>query len=123
MKICGKRGEKKMKLVINGCYGGFSLSREAVLLGRELSGDPEWGGPCIKGDKHPDGQKVDSDYGGAGDLSRHDETLVKVVKKLGKKAGGNCSALEIVEVPDGLNYTIEEYNGNEWVAETHRTWR
>ena len=31
------------KVVYNACYGGFSLSREAVILARELSGDPEWG--------------------------------------------------------------------------------
>ena len=54
-------------------------------------------------------------------LSKHPD--VKVVKQLGKKAGGDCSSLEIVDVPEGLNYTIEEYDGNEWVAESHRTWR
>ena len=33
------------KVVINICYGGFSLSREAVLRAREISGDPKWGAP------------------------------------------------------------------------------
>ena len=38
------------KVVYNGCYGGFSLSREAILLARELSGNPTWGGACLKGE-------------------------------------------------------------------------
>jgi len=31
--------------------------------------------------------------------------------------------LAIVEIPDDVEYTIEEYDGNEHVAEAHRTWR
>jgi len=30
--------------------------------------------------------------------------------------------LKIVEIPDGTNYEIDEYDGNEHVAEVHRTW-
>lgn len=26
------------------------------------------------------------------------------------------------EVPDDVQWQIEEYDGREWVAETHRTW-
>jgi hypothetical protein len=25
-------------------------------------------------------------------------------------------------VPDGVEWTVEEYDGREWVAEVHRTW-
>jgi hypothetical protein len=31
--------------------------------------------------------------------------------------------LEIVEIPDDVEYTIEEYDGLEHIAEKHRTWR
>jgi hypothetical protein len=28
-----------------------------------------------------------------------------------------------VDIPDDVKWEIEEYDGNEWVAEVHRTWR
>ena len=30
--------------------------------------------------------------------------------------------LKIVDIPDGVNWEVEEYDGNEWIAETHRRW-
>jgi len=30
--------------------------------------------------------------------------------------------LKIVDIPDGVEWEIEEYDGMEWVAEKHRTW-
>ena len=39
-----KSNYSKHKVAINIECGGFALSREAVLLGRELSSNPEWGG-------------------------------------------------------------------------------
>lgn len=50
--------------------------------------------------------------------------LVKVVEELGsERASGPHAKLKIVEIPDDVEYTIEEYDGTEWVAEKHRTWR
>jgi hypothetical protein len=37
-------------------------------------------------------------------------------------ANGSFSRLKIVEIPDGVEWTIQEFDGNEWVAEKHRTW-
>lgn len=99
------------KVVINRCYGGFSLSREAVLLGRGLSGDPEWGGPTITGDKYDNGEPVDSDYGYV-KLPRHDKVLVEVVEKLGKAAGGSHADLKVKEIGSRY-YVIDEYDGME----------
>lgn len=111
-----------MKIVYNACYGGFSLSREAVLLARKISGDPEWGGPCIKGDFYkaygadPNNRKqVESDYGYIRDIERYDPVLVQVVEKLGKKASGECASLAIENVPKGSAYRIDEYDGYESV--------
>lgn len=61
-----------------------------------------------------------------GDIERHDPVLVRVVEELGGghriNASGQYSNLQIVEIPDGVEYTIEEYDGQEHIAETHRTW-
>ena len=40
----------------------------------------------------------------------------------GVKLDGQFSELKIVEVPDDVNWYIEEYDGMEHVAERHRTW-
>lgn len=56
------------------------------------------------------------------DLKRDDPNLVKTVKLLGKAANGYCAGLKIVDIPDGTDYVIEEYDGNEHIAEAHKTW-
>lgn len=47
--------------------------------------------------------------------------LVQVVEELGDRAGGPCACLKVVEIPADVKWTIEEYDGLEWVAEAHRT--
>ena len=56
-------------------------------------------------------------------IPRDCETLVQIVQELGKKADGDFSELRIVEVPEEVEWQIDEYDGQEWVAEKHRTWR
>lgn len=91
-----------MKVVINKCYGGFSLSKEAY----EALGE-KWDG-----------------YGFVFEISRADPKLVAVVEKLGcERASGSLAKLAVVEIPDGVEWSIEEYDGIEWIAEEHRTWR
>lgn len=41
---------------------------------------------------------------------------------LGEAADGGCASLKVVEIPDGTDYEIGEYDGMEHVAEKHRTW-
>tara|TARA_R110000782_G_scaffold169385_1_gene261292 strand:+ start:201 stop:560 length:360 start_codon:yes stop_codon:yes gene_type:complete len=105
------------KIVYNSCYGGFSLSREAILLAREISGDPKWNGPCIVGDTYGCGTKVDNDYGffDVDLIDRHDPVLVQVVEELGQLAGGNHASLKIYETTSKA-YRIDEYDGNETVV-------
>ena len=91
-------------IVINNCYGGFGLSEHAQSLYKEMAGitDENW---------HDR------------DVSRDDPYLVKIVRELGSEASGGYADLRIVEVPAGVEWDIAEYDGNEWVAEKHRTWR
>jgi hypothetical protein len=56
------------------------------------------------------------------DIKRDDQDLVAVVESLKKKANGACANLTVVEIPDDVSWSIQEYDGNEWVAEEHRTW-
>jgi hypothetical protein len=56
------------------------------------------------------------------DIARNDAALIQVVEELGNAASGSCADLKIVEVPDEVDWYVEEYDGNEWVAEKHRTW-
>lgn len=82
------------KVVINPCYGGFSLSERAMDRLRELKG-------------------VEKDnYIFLYDLPRHDKDLVKVVEELGELADGCCAELKVVEL-DFPAYYIEEYDGLE----------
>jgi hypothetical protein len=55
-------------------------------------------------------------------IARDDPYLVKVVHKLRETADGKHASLKIVEVPSDVDWTIDEYDGKEWVAEKHRIW-
>jgi len=68
----------------------------------------------------PDGD--DSGYFYDRDIPRDDPDMIKVVEELGEKANGKCASLKVVEIPDGTEWEIEEYDGNEWVSEKHGTW-
>lgn len=92
-----------MKLVINRCFGGFSLSplaQEALAQKKGRATAPQ--------DQRP--------------LDRADKDLVEIVEELGSLADGGYAELEVIEIPDGVNYTIEKYDGIESVHEVHRSW-
>lgn len=89
------------RIVINACYGGFGLSQKAILLHREKKG---------------------LGLNDRTDIPRDDATLLQVVEELGRRANGKHAELTIVEIPDGIEWEIEDYGGFEWVAEKHRIW-
>jgi len=137
------------KIVINQCYGGFGLSDAAYehLIGQgvpvkayvEPKLDPKTGlykhepdeeviydrtlGPDPFNDaKHIlfTGRYWETWLG----RNREDPRLIATIEALGTKANKPHTAeLVVVEIPDDVNYTIEEYDGLEHVAEVHRTWR
>ena len=90
------------RIVINKCHGGFGLSPRAKKRYEELSGE-----------------KVDYDR----DIQRDDPYLLQIVHELGLRADGNYAELKIVEIPEDVEWEIQEYDGLEWVAEKHRIWR
>lgn len=58
----------------------------------------------------------------AHDMPRDSADLIRVVEELGAAANGSCAALKIVEIPADAEWQVEEYDGNEWIAEQHRRW-
>jgi hypothetical protein len=56
------------------------------------------------------------------DIARDDPYLVKTVLDLGERANGRHAELKVVSLPENVNWTIDEYDGMEHVAERHRTW-
>lgn len=56
------------------------------------------------------------------EVPRDDPFLCKVIDELGDRANGDHADLKIVEIPADVEWEIFEYDGNEWVAEKHRTW-
>lgn len=137
------------EVVINSCFGGFGLSPKAVMEYAKLSGfnvypyvtdygsgdynkTTRWNNGdndmCIYwlkediGD-NPSSEKLNNaEWFHEHEIQRDDKILIQVVRKLKDKANGICALLNIVEIPDDVEYQIEEYDGNEHIAEKHRIW-
>lgn len=99
---------KKLKgiryVVINDDWGGFSLGDEAEARFKEMTG-------------------VTDENFSYYDIPRDDPYLVQIVREMGADANGKYSSLKIVEIPGDVAWEIGEYDGREWVAEKHRTWK
>lgn len=57
-----------------------------------------------------------------GDIDRTDPDLVAIIEKLGDKANGLLAKLKIVDIPDGVGYSIDNYDGVESIHEAHEVW-
>lgn len=149
-----------MKVVINKCFGGFGLSKRALLRLCELQGrkcfffksgypnntyipisvdDKSTYYEAFDIENFPEvfkAAKVEDkgDYLLSNAVykkheidtrpeNRSDPFLVQVVEELGSDVagGGSGTRLEIVEIPDGVNYEIDEYDGQESIHESHRS--
>jgi len=91
-----------MEVVINICFGGFGLSDDAMELYKTRKN--------IVGKLYPF------------EIPRNDPVFVDIVKELDEKVNSRYSELKVISIPDDIEYTIEEFDGKEWVAEIHRTW-
>lgn len=138
------------KVVINACFGGFGLSEAAMLRYAEIKGfrlwpvradrlsittywkvPPEQQPAPLPDDWRSTPKEVSDAYNAAyeahtlyeGDIARDDPALVQAVEELGTAANGFCAELRVVEIPADVQWEIDEYDGNEHIAETHRSWR
>lgn len=130
------------KVVINSCYGGFGLSKEACQRYWDIIGQQVWiedisktlglfevwlvppdqrikkKSPkqylAMKSEKQIEyNKKRQSETWNPTEVERNDPILVQVVEELGEKSGSKYAKLQVVEV-NGL-YKIDEYDGREWV--------
>ena len=139
-----------MKVVVNRCYGGFGLSDKAIEIVMRRKGlncfryrqtkykFSDGVEEYTRCDMFNDnslfvhyqtkdlGEKVDNlpneTYWYYGSLDRTDADLIAVVEELGKEANGSCASLEVVEIPDDVNWEIDDYDGIETIHEVHRIW-
>ena len=129
-----------MKIVINTCYGGFGLSKKAVMRWAELKGITLYADEKRHGNyfytipvaKYREYEKVAQEtkdwsalnevFFSENEIPRNDVHLVQVVEELGIKSWGRFSELKVVDVPDDVKWEIFEYDGMEHVAEKHRIW-
>lgn len=130
-----------MKIILNKCYGGFDVSKEAYMLyakkkGLELyqyASDFDNFKKCIY--KKTNDEALFKNYfikdmGDNIEISnedykkynlylnnehRQDPILIEVVEELGDKASGRFGKLEVVEIPDNCYYKIDEYDGIETI--------
>lgn len=139
-----------MKIVINSCYGGFGFSDAAYeRLGQlgvpirkyveERRGDNglyerhEENEGMVIFDSHLDGSESEIDsamrrligsrYWSTWEREqRANPLVVQTVEELGNAASDRFAKLKVVEIPDGIEWEIDEYDGIESIHEKHRSW-
>ena len=100
------------KVVLNDCFGGFSISLTAMKWLAENGRDEikAIAGTYLRKSPH-------EKFGvHCWDIQRHDPDLVRCVETLGYKANGCCAKLKLRELK-GNRYRIDEYDGYEEVYE------
>ena len=112
-----------MKVAINSCYGGFSLSSKAFIALAARNGidvvQTSESGSCVKTYATSSGMPIyERDFC----IDRADPDLIAVIEQLGTEADGFCSKLRIIDIPDDVEWEIEDYDGYESIHEVHRSW-
>lgn len=140
-----------MKVAINCKYGGFCLSAKLVKRLSELRGEPCYFFEDVWSEGDEKNLYVPLDINKIGnsphgywfaakvsnpseihygkntidcrDICRHDPLLIQAIEELGEDANSCVCQMKIVDIPDGVEYIIQENDGGiEWIAEKHRTW-
>ena len=106
-----------MKVAYNACYGGFSLSKAALVRLAELKG-VDLSGMEFNYSIFRDKKGNSFDYPD----DRNDKDLIKVIEELGDTANGPHADLQIEVIPDGASYEIDEYDGFESVEPPRQSW-
>ena len=98
------------KIVINKCFGGFALSDARMALYATLKGVTA----------HPD----DDDFPiQIWDIARDDPDLVSVVQQIPEDEGIVGTDLRVIEIPDDVDWQIDDWDGMEHIVDRKRIWR
>ena len=137
-----------MKVILNKCYGGFGVSQEAYELYAKKKGIEIFSYKLECRNDKPIYRKTDTgssilthvftkDFGDYVELSddnsekyilelrgnhREDPVLIEVVEELGERANSPFSKLVVVDIPDGMEYEIDEYDGLETLHQKVKKW-
>lgn len=139
-----------MKIVKNCCYGGFSPSARAYKeyfkkkgkpiffydqTGYKHNGNEEYTRRTTEDISGGTFHMVSKDFGKKikklpnkyyvyrdQDKLRIDKDFIKVVEELGKKASAEVSNLQVIEIPDDIEWEVSEYDGIETIEEKHNKW-
>lgn len=125
------------RVAYNTCFGGFGFHEKAVQWVRENKDSltdkydkedvEEIADSTLSGELYPDGsgpKSENSTYIHGVDLSRDNELLVDIVSHETEYTGrynSDYSNLQVAEVPDGVDWIIDEHDGYETVEEASRT--
>jgi len=114
-----------MKIVINKNHGSFELSHTAITIYAQKKGlNLKWEvtnnnfGRCFY---YLDDNRTK--YFNERQIERDDLVLVEIIETMGEKADGISSKLKVVEIPDYVQWEIEECRGAERVVEKYRSWQ
>lgn len=135
------------KVILNKDYGGFGISKIGYELYARKMGlnlymyETDFKGKdCFYKKTHNDAlftQYFTKDFGDNANISkedykdyslnldeshREDPILIEVVEELKEKANGKYSKLRIVEIPDDLDYVIDNYDGIETLHQRVQEW-
>lgn len=106
-----------VKVVLNACHGGFSVSEDCVLWMRQWD-DKDANEAVLLGETYyPYG--IINDYHSSGYIStiaRDNLLLVEYIETFGSKAAsGACAELEVSEVFSMEDYEIRSFDGAEYL--------
>lgn len=136
------------KVILNKCFGGFDVSKEAYMLYAKKKGltlylyESEFINRKFIYKKVNDDNSIFRHYfikdmGDNVEISnedyekyclylkdehREDPILIEVVEELGEKTSGRFGNLKVVEIPDDLEYVIDEYDGIETLHQKVKEW-
>lgn len=133
------------RIAINRCFGGFGISDAAFERYLDLKNitwyksESEFGTSnyytvpveeynaleklCAARPVGPDRYKeLNGLYLSQYDIERDDTILIQVIEEMGTESWGFAAELKIVEVPDDVQWEIDEYDGLESISEVHRRW-
>jgi hypothetical protein len=137
-----------MKVILNKCYGGFGVSQEAYELYAKKKGIEIFFYKFECENDKPKYRKTNTgisifntiftkDFGDYVEMSddnfekyylyldkshRKDPILIEVVEELGKSASGPFAELKVVNIPDDMEYEIDDYDGMETLHQKVEKW-